>query len=154
MTIGVFVIAYLGGILLLMWGPMLVSNGILPKWTAGLGPILSLLDPYTAYFSAMAGSRMPTSAGPSWVLHCPISLAMSAAILGSACIRLRKVMIRQAFDPNRVGIVGKALGAGRPGPIRVGRQSADHLEGPAQHAAGKGLAGAVHGTAGVCDCSC
>ncbi len=27
-------------------------------------------------------------------------------------------MIRQAFDPNRVGVVSKALGAGRPGPIR------------------------------------
>jgi len=53
------------------------------------------------------------------MIHCPISLAMSAAILGWASLRLRKVMIRQAFDPNRVGIVGKALGAGREGPIRV-----------------------------------
>lgn len=118
MTIAVFVIAYLVGILLLIWGSTLVSNGILPKWCAGLGPILCLLDPYTAYYSAMAGSRMPTFAGPSWVMHCPISLAMSAGILAWACVRLRKVMIRQAFDPNRVGVVGKALGAGRNRPIR------------------------------------
>jgi ABC-type transport system involved in multi-copper enzyme maturation permease subunit len=118
MTIGVFFLVYLASVLLVQLGPTLISNGFLPKWCAGLGQILALFDPYSAFFSAMINSRMPVAGGPSWVMHCPISLAMSAAILGSACIRLRKVMIRQAFDPNRVGVVGKALGAGRPGPIR------------------------------------
>ncbi len=119
MTIGVFFIAYMASVLLVQFGPTLVSNGVLPKWCAALIPILSLTDPYSAFFSAMTNSRMPVPGGPSWVMHCPISLAMSAAILGWACVRLRKVMIRQAFDPNRVGIVGKTLGAGREGPIRV-----------------------------------
>ena len=118
MTIGLFFIVYVASILLVQFGPILVNNGILPKWCAGLGPFLSLANPYSAFFMAMANSRMPVPGGPSWVVHCPISLAMSAAILGWACIRLRKVMIRQAFDPNRVGVVGKALGVGRPGPIR------------------------------------
>jgi len=118
MTIGVFIIVYLGVILLEFWVPMLIRNGTIPNWCGGLVPILSLLDPNRAFYTALANSRMPVPGTPSWVMHCPISLAMSAAILGSASIRLRKVMIRQAFDPNRVGVVGKALGAGRPGPIR------------------------------------
>lgn len=118
MTIGVFVIAYLGSVLLMQFGPMLISRGILPKWCEGLGAILSLFDPYSVFFSAMMNAQMPVSGGPSWVMHCPISLAMSAAILGWASLRLRKVMIRQAFDPNRVGVVGKGIGAERLRPIR------------------------------------
>ncbi len=119
MTIGIFILAYLGGILLSIWGSALVSNGILPKWTLGLGPIFRILNPYPIFLSMMAGSRMATTAGLSWALHCPISLGMSALILAWACVRLRKAMIRQAFDPNRVGVIGKALGAGRIRPIRA-----------------------------------
>ncbi len=108
-TIGIFWLVYWVGGLLSILIPQWIQQGYIPSWFSTVGWLLTLLNPYTAFADTIRGLLPMTGRLPflPWFWHCAASAAISAGILLWTSLRVRKAMIRQAFDPSRVGLSGK-----------------------------------------------